>query len=284
MAIQVQMPIELRDDHGRSSTRMLMVSDRTLEVEGETERSIGQELGFRFALVGFGRTLEGRAIVEKVYDPEFGRGRCTLRIVELEKSERGTFLSWLYELTQGGGRPIHATRPVSTPSADSRRPRVISETQPSSTTLAGERRRAVGRRAIQSALSSYSEDRPRRSRPVNTDERPRRRHRIEVRVASTATPAMVMVRFNDPARFQDHYRVHLRKSALVMRYVESGLSKGDAVSLRLYLPNGSLISCPATVTKASNTAFALHFELSHSDRSTLELSAGVHLDPKQWRR
>jgi len=273
MAIPVQMPIELYDAQGSSSTRMVMVSDRLIEVEGETTRVQGQELDFEFALVGHNRILRGRAMVEKVSDPEFGRGRCTLRILELDRELRTTFMSWLYDLTLGGGRPAPMSRPASSPGR--RIPSATGRPGPdlSSSTLAdGSGIRPTGRAAMTSALTRQGSRPTKPEAPKAT--RSRKRHRIEVRVAAGAKPPMVKVRYNDPKRFNEHYQTHLQHGTVKLRYVESGLSEGMQVSVRLYLPNGALISCPARVSAATTMAIALDLQLSASDRSTLGLSAG----------
>jgi len=273
MAIPVQMPIELYDELGSSSTRMVMVSDRIIEVEGETARVQGQEIDFEFELVGHNRVLRGRAVVEKVSDPEFGRGRCTLRILELERELRATFLSWLYDLTLGGGPPAPMSRPPSSPgrripSATERPGRELS-----SSTLANSTGiRSTGRAAVTSALTRQGSRPTKPEAPEAT--RSRKRHRIEVRVAASAKPPMVKVRYNDPKRFAEHYQAHLQHDTLKLRYVESGLTDGMQISVRLYLPNGALISCLARVSATTAMAIALDLQLSASDRSTLGMSAG----------
>ncbi len=274
MAIPVQMPIVLRDGTGASSTRMLQVSDSIIEVEGETTRLQGQQLEFQFSMVGLARTLSGTAVVEKVIDPEFGRGRCTLRITELPKEQRGTFRSWLYDLTQGGGRAPIGDLTSSTSSSPHARSSLETSMRQSSTTLAsgGGRQPHKGREALRGALSQYASHREPKRGPVPTA-RERKRHRVEVRVAASAAPPVVMVRFNDPSRYVRHYRASLHRQALELRYVESGLAQDMSVRVRIVLPGGAQVSCPGQVTAASASAFAVALDLSPSDRATLEMSA-----------
>lgn len=286
MAIPVQMPITLCDESGVSNTRMLQVSDRSIEIEGETTRIEGQELEFQFALVGFERSLTGKAVVEKVVDPEFGRGRCTLRIVQIDPNQRPTFRAWLYDLTQGGGRPM-SPRPL-----DSDSPTQLGATrgQRSSSSLVTERlggARSTGRAAVRDTFSSYvarrtQADQARGSTPVQ-----RKRKRVEIRVASTADPPMVMVRYNDPAGYARHFWQHLHRDALELRWAGSGLREGGDTRVRLVLPGGAVINCTGRVTAASPSAFAIALQLIDSDRATMQLTAGPRprgrADPRRQR-
>ena len=274
MAIPVQMPITLCDETGVSNTRMLQVSDRSIEIEGETTRVEGQELEFQFALVGFQRTLEGKAVVEKVVDPEFGRGRCTLRIVQIDPSHRPAFRAWLYDLTQGGGRPMNAHGPGS----DSPTQHGRCATQRSSSSLVTEKlggRQSTGRAAVRDTFSSYVARRAQAEQARGTTRGSRRRKRVEIRVAATAEPPMVMVRYNDPSRYAKHFWQHLHRDALELRYAEPGLAVGDATRVRLVLPGGAVVNCAGEVTAASHSAFAISLDLNDSDRATMQLAAGA---------
>jgi hypothetical protein len=274
MAIPVQMPISLHDEMGVSNTRMLQVSDRLIEIEGETTRIPGQELEFQFAMVGFDRTLTGRAVVEKVVDPEYGRGRCTLRIVEIEASVLATFRTWLYELTQGGGRPLGSRPPDPTSHPRSTTP----SQQRSSSSLAspslGERP-STGRAAVRDTLSSYAARRAQAEQHARVSAAAKRkRKRVEIRVAAAAQPPLVMVRFNDPTPYTKHFWQHLHRDTLELRCPASGLAEGDDTRVRLVLPGGAVVDCSGRVTAASASAIAVSLVLVDSDRATMQLAAG----------
>jgi hypothetical protein len=271
MAIPVQMPILLKDDLSQSSARMLQVSDRLIELEGNTDRVVGQKIDFSFSMVGFDRALQGRAVVEKVIDPELGRGRCTLRILEIEDQQRTTFLRWLYELAQGGGQAFSHCRQ---PSHTSNIPPVSAGAPPSTTTIHTDPRApGKGRAALRGTLSRHHQ----RGQPAADASHSPRRRRVDVMVAPDAQPALVKVRFNDPSLYVKHYRAHLCHDALELRYPDSGLREGMEVGVRLFLPNGKLVGCQAKVSAVGAKAFALQLQLEHEDRSLLERSA-------TWRR
>ncbi len=281
MAIPVQMPIELRDAQGSISTRMVQVSDTTIEVEGETTRVPGQHLEFEFAMVGYDRRLTGTAVVEKVTNPEFGRGRCIMRIAEVEPQARSTFRSWLYDLTQGGGRlpttAPHSSEPSSVRPAPWRRA-PSSEGRHSATTMVSASlspRSGVGRAALRGAMASYGSV-PAEPSQDNPPPRGRKRLRLEVRVAGSAEPPVVMVRYNDPALYSKHFAARLRRGVLELRHADSGLHSGLVLLVRLTLPNHSSISCRGKVTAASATAFAIDLDLTRADRETMQTGAGAH--------
>ncbi len=337
MAIPVQNSISLRDDAGVTVCRLLQVSDKLLEVEGETGRKPGQRVEFQFELQGFHSTLYGEAVVDRVKDSEFGRGRCFLTIVEIERRRRSLFREWLYEMSQGGGTPrrphAHLDSVISsTTSAGSkrlvdgeRRLRALdrSRSRPGSNSVCSSNvssfevpRGGVGREALRDALASYddggepgdssegrrtslssegsqtsrSSEGSQTSRssegrrdstsvgsktPSDGSRSPGRKlRRVEVRIARTAKPPLVMVRYNDPRRYREHYWDNLRGDGLQVRCWDADLAVGAEVSLRLVLPGGGLVTCSGSVAAVMPTGLGLALVLDETDRTTLRQAAG----------
>lgn len=322
MAIPVQISISLRDQRGVVVSRLIQVSDRTLEVEGETARLPGERLEFQFELEGFHATLYGEAVVERVTDPEFGRGRCFLNIVEIERRRKALFREWLYEMSQGGGTPrrphAHLDSVISS-TACSRagrreegeaRLRVLERTRsqvgsrsmsaPGGSSMIGTRG-GVGRKALRAALATYgaqpaSQPPPdgeplpaASSAPTRRDRRGteppradgagskslrRKRRRVDVRIAHGAKPPLVVVRYNDPLRYNKHYWEHLQRKALQVRCRDADLPAGSEIRLRIVMPGGAVVSCPATVELVMPNGLGLVLELDAGDAASLRLSAG----------
>ncbi len=258
MAIPIKIPILLEDSSSATRARTLQLSETLIEVEGQTQRSAGESLGFALELTGFGSTLRGRAVVEKVFDPELGRGRCLLRVTQLAPHQQASYRAWLYEISLADGLP---PEPSACPAHEQPPQRQSARDSLSSFTAL-----AAGRERRRPKVTPVQ---PKPSAPTR-----RKRRRVEVRVAAAAHPPMVLVRYNDPGRYTQHYWEHLREDALRLSYGPAPLHPSAEVRVRIVLPGGATITCPGTVTEAEARALAIEIEPVDSDRALMQLSAG----------
>lgn len=313
MAILVQLAISLRDDVGVVMSRLLEVSDKMLVVDGENSRLLGQKVEFQFELEGFHTALYGEAEVERVINPEFGRGRCFLRIVDIRSHQRALFREWLYELSQGGGTPrrphAHLSSIISSTTTSraervregERRLRLLDQarTGPQGTvsSLAMD---SVGRNSLRDVLVAWDRKESARSagatasargRPRPTDESRRhgtsrdqqRRRRVEVRIARSAQPPFIVVRYNDPVRFSEHYWAHLHRGALQVRVYDHDVPAGIEIRLRLIMPNGAAVTCQGHVATVLPSWLGLALRLEDDDLLSLRFCAGPDLRRLQGR-
>jgi hypothetical protein len=263
MAIPVKMKVTIRDAAGTSSARLSQLSDSMLELEGETQHKPGTSLEFQLDLAGFGSTIRGRAEVEKVFESEFGRGRCLLRITQMAPHQRATFRAWLYELSLGGSRILDE---LANDDAEPELPGVPERPRPS----------------VRESFTSFSSQRPHQQARGATASQPaptrRKRRRVEIRVAAGASPPMVVIRYNDPSRYNSHYWEQLHRGTLQLRHRGVCLEPDAPVRVRLILPGGTVITCSGTVTQSREQGFGLQLEPGLGDRSLMELSAGPRPD------
>jgi len=281
MPIPVNTAITLRTARGVTDLTLREIDDDRLISEGEHTLRAGKQAEFQFALPGAHANLRGEVEIEKVVKLALGPWRTVLRIVEMNKNQRGMLREWVCEQERAQSRAKPKKKPPP-PSVEEMR----GLHSGSLASDVGDPDSRVGRQAISEAITDDPErQRGRRSslrrgvqdRRSDTDapaDTPRKRRRVEVKVAASATPPIVMIRFNDPERYVTYYWKHLHRDALQVRFANAELTRGTMVSVRLVLPGGSTVKCTGHVRVASAAGFGLMLELTDTTRSTLRLSAG----------
>ncbi len=281
MPFPVTTEITLRTARGIIDLVLREIGPDQLVAEGEHTLRSGREAEFQFALPGANANLRGQVELERVVKLALGPTRTVLRITEMNKDQQGMLREWLADRSQE-----HAARqPVKKPPPPSvEQMRGMHSASISSEVLDPDS--GVGRQAISEAITADPERKQgrrstlrrgvqdRRGQTDGAPEAPRKRRRVEVKVAATASPPIVMVRFNDPERYVAYYWKHLHRDALQVRYDASELEVNTQVSVRLVLPGGSTVKCTGHVRAASPQGFALRLDLDATARSTLALSAG----------
>jgi hypothetical protein len=282
MSYAVTCDITLRTARGITELTLRQLGEDQMTVEGEHTLRAGRQVEFQFALPGANFNLRGTGQVDKVVKLAIGPTRTILSIVEMNKNQRGVLREWLVAREQAEA----VQRPTKKPPP----PSVEEMRGLHSGSLASEIASpdsGIGRQAISEAITA-DPDRARgrrsqvrqgvQSRRGHDDPKsngPRKRRRVEVKVASSATPPIVMIRFNDPERYVAYYWKHLHRDALQVRYEGAEFEKGSQVSVRLVLPGGSMVKCTGHVRVASAAGFGLTLDLNETARSTLRLSAGT---------
>ncbi len=280
MGIPIKETITLRTARGVAEAVVREVGTRELQVEGKLSYKPGREVEFQFPLPGYNANLRGRAKVTKVVTLALGPTQAVLDIVEMNKNHEGMLREWLLEHE----RAVRTNKPKKRPAPSVEQMR--SGGSGSLISTLNEADDAVGRQAITEIIASSADGgesrRSRLRRGVEarrgTNEqpgKPKRGHlRVEVKVASNATPPIVQIRFNDPQRYDQYYWKHIHRLALQVRYTGTQLEKNARVSVRLVLPGGSLIKCTGVVKVTMPTGFGLLLDMDHTARSTLRLAAG----------
>jgi hypothetical protein len=281
MTTTVKSELTLRTARGVVDLLLREIDEATLIAEGEHRLRSGREAEFQFALPGANANLRGHAEVVKVVKLALSPSRTTLRITEMNANDRGILREWLSEQArlQAARKPTKKPPPPSVEEIRGMR-------SGSLTSTLGDPEAGIGRQAISEAITQAPggaggrrsrvrrgvEDR--RSSGDTGAGRRRGRRRVEVKVASSASPPIVMIRFNDPERYVSYYWKHLHRDTLQVRFQGAELEKGADVSVRLVLPGGSMVQCSGVVKVVMPTGFGIVLELTDSARSTLRLSAG----------
>ncbi len=281
MTFSVNCDITLRTARGITDLALREIGEERFVVEGEHSLRAGREVEFQFALPGANINIRGRAKVEKVVKLSIGPTSTVLTGLEMNNDQQGALREWL--LVRERAEAIKSTpRKAPAPSVEEMR----GLRSGSLTSELASPDSAIGRQAIKEAMTADPENtggrhsqlrrgvKARRGEDAAKPGPARKRRRVEVKVASSATPPIVMIRFNDPERYVVYYWKHLHRDALQVRYDGALLEKGSLVSVRLVLPGGSTVKCTGTVRISSPAGFGLQLELQESARSTLRLSAG----------
>lgn len=281
MPVPVNTEITLRTARGIISLVLREISPDQLTAEGEHELRAGRKAEFQFALPAANANLRGEVEIERVVTLALGPSRTVLRIVEMNKDQQGLLREWLEQRAydEAAGKRVKKPPPPSVEQLRGTR-------SGSLTSEILDPESGIGRQAISEAITADPDGkRGRRSQlrrgvqdrrgPTDaTNGTPKKRRRVEVKVAANASPPIVMIRFNDPDRYVTYYWKHLHRDALQIRFAASELEPNTQVSVRLVLPGGSLIKCTGQVRAASAVGFALRLDLDESARTTLRLSAG----------
>lgn len=281
MSILVKSDITLRTARGVTDLALREIDDQQLIAEGEHRLRAGREVEFQLALPEANANLRGRAKIEKVVKLAVGPSRTKLQIVEMTTNHRGLLREWIDEQR----RAMAVNRPTKKPP-----PPTIEEIRGArSASLASSLASSdssIGRRAISEAITADPEHKTGRHSRLRSGVKARRggrdaagganrkRRRVEVKVASGATPPIVMIRFNDPERYVAYYWKHLHRDAIQVRYDGAQLEKDTEVSVRLVLPGGSMVKCSGRVRVSSEAGFGIALDLIGTARATLRQSAG----------
>lgn len=282
MSYTVKSEITLRTSRGVIDLVLREVDEEVLIAEGEHDLRSGREAEFQFALPGANANLRGHVQVEKVVKLALSPTRTTLRFTEMNNDQRGILREWLAARARDDAskRPVKKPPPPSIEEIHGLRSGSLASTL-------GDEDSAIGRRAISEAITQAPagargrhaqvrrgvEDR-RGPAVTNGAGAQRKRRRVEVKVASSAQPPIVMIRFNDPERYVAYYWKHLHRDTLQVRFEDAELERGTEVSVRLVLPGGSMVQCTGRVKVVMPGGFGLQLDLTDAARSTLRLSAG----------
>jgi hypothetical protein len=279
MPIPIQTSITLRTPRGVVDLDLREIEGEQLVAEGEHQLRSGRRAEFQFALPGAHANLRGEVQISKVVKLAIGPTRTVLEIVEMNGDHRGQLREWLevQAAREAAKRPSKKPPPPSIEEIRGMRSGSLTSEllEPDS---------AIGRQALSEAITADPSRQGRRSRirrgvearrgRGDNGDGTRKRRRVEVKVASQATPPIVMVRFNDPERYVAYYWQHLHRDTLKVRFSDHELERNAQVNVRLVLPGGSTVKCSGFVRLANEGGFALKLELNDSARSTLRLSAG----------
>ncbi len=281
MATIVNTEITLRTARGVVALVLREVGEELFTAEGEHNLRSGRQADFQFALPGAHANLRGEVEIVKVVKLALGPSRTTLRIVEMNKNQRGMLREWLAEqaLLEAAQQPARKRPPPSVEEIRGMR-------SGSLTSEIADPESGIGRQAISEAITADPDRhggrrkrlrrgiQARRGQDDSGGPSQRKRRRVEVKVAASATPPIVMVRFNDPERYVTYYWKHLHRDALQVRFADCELERNTRVNVRLILPGGTTVKCAGHVRVVNANGFALKLELDDKARASLELTAG----------
>jgi hypothetical protein len=303
MASEVKAGITLRTARGVFEGVLRELGEDVLVVEGEHGLRPGAEVEFQFALPGAHANLYGRARIERLLRLALSPTRTELTVTDMGREQRGLLREWLGERLRGES-PAAPRRPA--PSVEEmRRARAgeeISQVSSPSGPSGGNARTGSlvsslsdrppprARDALRDTLTAYPrpEDgehpqaagRRRADGERGADPSARALRRIDVKLAQTATPPILHVRYNDPQRYREHYWKHLQQDVLKVRFDDAALTAGTEIRVSLVLPGGAIIRCIGHVTTATGQGFALKLDLDAAARTLMRASAGRPMSPK----
>jgi hypothetical protein len=277
MPYSVSTTITLRTPRGVIDLALREADTDTLVAEGEHDLRAGKRAEFQFALPGANANLRGIVEITKVVKLAVSPTRTVLNIVEMNSNDAGILREWAGAQLDAMASRLPRKKPPP-PSIEE----IRGMRSGSLASSLGDPEAGVGREALTQAITADpNRPRGRRSsvRRGVEDSRgpgsgPRKRKRVEVKVASSAQPPIVMIRFNDPERYVAYYWKHLHRSVLQVRFEDAELEKGAEVSVRVVLPGGSTVKCSGAVRVITPTGFGLQLQLADRQRSTLRLAAG----------
>jgi hypothetical protein len=90
---------------------------------------------------------------------------------------------------------------------------------------------------------------------------------VEVRLAASAQPPRLLVRFHDRRRFLDMFRDHLDRDMVFVRCEGAGLATGTTVAVRLAFPGGDIPMAEGLVLAVLPSGVAIQLRLSAEDRN-----------------
>lgn len=297
MASEVKASITLRTARGVFEGVLRELGEDSLVVEGEHDLRPGAEVEFQFALPGVHANLYGRARIERRLQLALSPTRTELILTDLTREQRGILREWLGQRLRGGPQPPPKRPPPSVGEMRRARPgEEISQVTSSVPSQGGARSASLvsslseplhprGRDALVDTLRAYPRpgDGERRLPPAarrrpdgeRTAEAPARAvRRVDVKLAQTATPPILHVRYNDPQRYREHYWQHLHRDVMKVRYPDAALAADAELRVNLVLPGGAIIRCVGRVSTCSEQGFALALELDNTARTLLRASAG----------
>jgi hypothetical protein len=301
MASEIKAGITLRTARGVHEAVLRELGEDVLVVEGEHGLRPGTEVEFQFALPGAHANLYGRARIERLLRLALSPTRTELAVTEMGREQRGVLREWLGERLRSG--PPDASRRPAPSVEEMRRAKpgeeisLVTSSVPSGgaartgslISSLSDRRPPKARDALVDTLAAHSrpeagrgtrgttQRRSERERPAEPSARPLRR--IDVKLAQTATPPILHVRYNDPERYREHYWKHLLDDTMKVRFDDAALAVGAEVRVSLVLPGGAIIRCIGHVTTSTEQGFALRLELDAAARTLMRASAGRPLGP-----
>ena len=94
-----------------------------------------------------------------------------------------------------------------------------------------------------------------------------------IEIQSSSTPVRITVRWATPGGFRRDWERHLRGGGLFLP-CEEALPRNRALELRLELPSGEAIRCPAQVVAPMPTGAGLSVRLTREQKERLEMEPG----------
>jgi hypothetical protein len=168
-------------------------------------------------------------------------------------------------------------RPPRSPEAEAEFSSKIHTVRPTRTAGGG----AISITASPDAEAQFSSRPQPKGSSVSASERPAEpppatsHKRLEVVVSTSEVPAVVSLRYNDPARYLSDFGDYLSKGAAFVRWAGTKPDHRSAVSVAIILPSGKTVRCDGEVVALLPSGFGISLKIADADREVLSSEARI---------